>query len=711
MLHLSVAVFCTLDMPFTYLWPAELGDAPKPGCRVKVPFGKRSLIGLVLGEALAPANPAKTKAVEALIDAQPLWDEASWKTWLWMADYYHHPIGDALATTLPAGLAKGETPEPAEGNLPDMSGEVSYIANPDLPPLAGKQKVVIKLAQSNPHGLSRTELVEQSDTPRTVDMLIRSGALIPVRRTTAATMVLTQEQQDAAQSIKDALGSFGVLLLDGVTGSGKTEVFMEAMSAAIAAGKQVLYLVPEIGLTPQTCARLEKRFEVCVLHSKLSEKDRGLAWSLARSGQAKVIVGTRSALFTPIADLGLIIIDEEHDHSFKQDTRLRYHARDVAIFLANKRNIPIVLGSATPSAETMRSALSGRYKHLRMTARANGCAMPKIEVLDAKSMPQQDGLTPVAMGLIKRTLEAGEQAMVFLPRRGFAHTMFCRSCGWASECPNCDARMVFHKGKGKMICHHCGESNRQPGACPKCSEEIVPLGAGTERAEELLIGSFGAENVIRLDTDVISTPANMHAAFAHIRSGRPLCIVGTQMLAKGHDFPNVTMVVITGSDAALFSADARAAERFIQQVTQVAGRSGRAKPGRVIIQTSQADHPILQQLVREGYHKTIEGIIHGYEQAMLAPVSATALITVETNDRNTGSDYLESVINEINHPALVGPFPAIMERKAGAYRYQAVVLAETRKERHELLCKLKAAWKRKTTRFPLYIDVDPCQSG
>lgn len=707
---ISVAIFCPLDMAFTYQWPEALGEPPKPGCRVKVPFGRKSVVGLTLGAAEQPQNIAKLKQVETLIDQHPLWDEATWKTWLWMADYYHHPIGDALATTLPSALAKGETPEPAAGRLLDMSGEVVYRPAPGSDAATGKQRAVLKIAGSAPAGLTRLQLIEQSDAPRVVDMLIRTGSLTPDREpATLPTVTLNDEQQDAAAAIINKLGRFSVTLLDGVTGSGKTEVFMEAIDATISQGQQVLYLVPEIGLTPQTCARLEKRFEVCTLHSKLSEKDRSLAWSLARSGKVQVIIGTRSALFTPIPNLGLIILDEEHDHSYKQDTHLRYHARDVAIYLASRRNLPVVLGSATPSAESYRNALAGKYHHLRLTQRATGAAMPGLEILDAKSMPQPDGLTPIALGLIKRTLDKGEQAMVYLPRRGFAHAMLCTTCGWASECPNCSARMVFHRSKGKLICHHCSETHNKPQACPKCANEVIPLGAGTERTEALLVEAIGAEHVLRLDTDVISSPTAMLEALARIREGKPLCIVGTQMLSKGHDFPGVTMVVIAGTDSALFSADARAGENFIQQVTQVAGRSGRSKPGRVVIQTMQADNPLLQQLARDGYHETLKDLISRYEEAMLPPVCASALITVETPNPNDAREMLEACIDAVDHHALVGPFPAIMERRAGVHRFQAAVLAETRKERHEVLCKLKAEWRARTTRFPLIIDVDPSQ--
>ncbi|NRF47434.1 primosomal protein N' [Pseudomonas stutzeri] len=709
--HIDVAVFCPLDQTFTYEWPESLGEMPSPGCRVKVPFGKRTVTGLVVRPTLAaPSEEAakKIRPVEELIDRDPLWDSQSWATWLWMADYYQHPIGDALATTLPAGLAKGGQPEPAKGRLLDMSGDTRYAAGDMAAATTSSQKAVMRAAAAHADGVTRLALIEETEAPRVVDLLIRTGALQPVRGGHQR-HALNAAQSEAAGQIKDSLNGFSVTLLDGVTGSGKTEVYMEAIEEVIAQGKQVLYLVPEIGLTPQTCGRLEQRFEVCVLHSKLSEKDRLLAWELARTGAVSVIVGTRSALFTPMPNLGLIVIDEEHDSSFKQDTHLRYHARDVAIYLGNKRGVPVVLGSATPSAESYRNATAGRYRHLQLTERATGAQMPKMEVIDAKSLPHPDGISQPALHAIRRTLAAGGQALVYLPRRGFSHALFCTTCGWASECPNCSARMVFHRGRGKLICHHCTESSHQPGACPKCLAEVIPLGAGTERAEAALSEALGEDYVLRLDTDVLSSTTAMHEAFNRIRKGDPLCIVGTQLLAKGHDFPNVTLVVVTGTDSALFSADARASERVIQQITQVAGRSGRSKPGRVLIQTSQAENPVIQQLINEGYHATLAGLVKAYEETMLPPVCAHALLTVETTDRDEGRLLLEQVIDRIDDPALVGPFPAIMERRAGSHRYQAVVLAESRKERHTLLKRMRQEWKTLGTRYPLMIDVDPSQ--
>ncbi|MCG7375312.1 primosomal protein N' [Pseudomonas luteola] len=710
MRFIEVAVFCPVDTAFTYMWPEQLGDLPAPGCRVLVPFGRRTVMGLTLGpKAEVPCEQAsKVRPVESLLDRAPLWDEASWQTWRWMAEYYHHPVGDALATTLPPGLAKGETPACPTETLVDHSGEARYKPSPEAVVSTPSQKKVLKLLQGEREGLTRLELIEKSQSPRVVDMLIRTQVLVAQRRV-CREVELNPDQAKAALAIRHSLGAFAVHLLDGVTGSGKTEVYMEAIAAVIAAGCQVLYLVPEIGLTPQTCARLEQQFEVCVMHSKLSEKDRMLAWSLAQGGKASVVVGTRSALFTPMPNLGLIIVDEEHDHSFKQESHLRYHARDVAIYLARKRSVPIVLGSATPSAESLRNALAGRYHHLKLPRRASGCELPTLEIIDAKSLPFPDGLSQPAINAIAATLAVGQQAMVYLPRRGFSHSIFCKACGWASECQNCSARMVYHRGVNKLMCHHCNDSSIIPRCCPNCADQLIPLGAGTERAEAALVDRFGRDRVLRLDTDVMTTPKALLEAFTRIRSGEPLVIVGTQMLSKGHDFPSVTLVVVTGTDSALFSCDARAAERFIQQVTQVAGRSGRSKPGRVFIQTSQAEHPLLQQLIKDGYHKTLFDLIVRYEEGLMPPVSAHALMTIETTGQFEGRSMLESVIDRINHPALLGPFPALMERKAGAHRYQAVVMATNRRERHMLLSRVKQEWRSMKSRYALIIDVDPRQ--
>jgi len=707
----TVAIPCPLDQLFTYEWPF-LEDVPA-GCRISVPFGPRTVVGLLISlqtEELDQEVLAKIKPVTEILDREPIWDDVSWNTWNWMAGYYCHPIGDALTGILPPPLRKGGAiPVDALKGTRDFSGVVTYQVADTSNVITPTQKKLIKLVTSTPSGMTRSEMEREGASGRVIDTLIRIGALKPDRMRDNA-LTLTAEQQSVTSTIADGLaGGYQTHLIDGVTGSGKTEVYLQLIERVVEQDKQVLYLVPEINLTPQTCARLEARFgdDVVVMHSGMNENERLAAWARSRAGLARIIVGTRSALFTPLPRLGLIILDEEHDTSYKQTSHLRYHARDVAIYLAHRRNVPIVLGSATPSAETLRNALAGKVHRHRMLERATGMSVPKLLVIDATSMPHPDGLTQIAMRAIKRTLEAGEQAMVYLPRRGFAHALFCRACGWASECPHCSARMTMHKAKGKLICHHCGHTRRLPHECPECQGEVIGLGAGTERAEALLIEAFGEDAVLRFDTDTLGTPRKLQEALALIRSNRPLVVVGTQMIAKGHDFPNVTLTVITGTDGALFSAEPRAAERVIQQIVQVAGRSGRTKQGHVMVQTMQPLHPVLTQLVNEGYHATMETLIRDYEERLLPPAVYSALITIETRDPREGERLLDHVIEEIDHPDLLGPFPAVMERKAQFTRYQAIILSSTRATRHMLARQVQAALRRVAPRARAFVDIDP----
>ncbi|WP_455233628.1 replication restart helicase PriA [Geopseudomonas aromaticivorans] len=712
MLTALIAIPCPMDHPFTYLWP--FAADVKPGTRVKVPFGNSTRIGLVVSvkeEDLTEEQVADLKLRSALevLDEDAIWDEDSWKTWTWMANYYCYPIGDALGRLLPPTLRKGEAiPRDNLENLRDFSGAVTYTPGDTSNVVTPSQKKLIELVRSAESGMTRPEMEAAGASGRVIDTLIRTGALLASRQTETA-LALTEEQQAVFDGIGAQLDRFGAHLIDGVTGSGKTEVYIRLIEKILETDRQVLYLVPEINLTPQTCARLEARFgdDVAVMHSALKESDRLNAWARARNGTSRIVMGTRSALFTPMPRLGMIIIDEEHDSSYKQDSYLHYHARDVAMYLGRQRNVPVVLGSATPCAETLRNVMAGRITRHRMLHRATGTSMPKLRVIDAKSMPHPDGITRMAMTAIKETLERGEQAMVYLPRRGFAHVLFCNECGWASDCPHCSARMTLHRAKGKLICHHCEHTRKAPQVCPNCSAAVVGLGAGTERAEALLVEAFGEDRVVRFDTDSLSTPKLLQAALARVRSNDPLVIIGTQMISKGHDFPNVTLTVVTGTDSALFSAEHRAPERVIQQITQVAGRSGRAKEGRVLVQTSQPFHPVLVQLLAEGYHPTLEGMVQRYEEMCLPPVLHSACITVEDRDGRTLERTLQSVVDEIDHDELLGPFPAPMERKAGFSRFQVIIVTNNRATRHKLALQMRHALKLRAPKLHAVIDIDP----
>lgn len=708
--YVNVAVPCPLDQSFTYRWT---GIEPiAVGARVRVPFGSRVVTGLVTGlpADAGNADEDKIRSIEQVLDMTPIWGAAAWCTWMWMGQYYAHPIGDTLASVLPALLRKGATiPLPQNRPPQDLSGLARYRVGDAPVAVTPKQKEALRIIAAQEGGLSRQECLESGISSRVLEMLIGTSSILPNIRPAEIPQTLTDEQAIVVKAITATWNTFETHLIDGVTGSGKTEIYLRLIEQALKSGQQALLLVPEISLTPQTCSRLQQRFgdRVGVLHSGLTDKDRLDTWARVRQGEIRVLAGTRSALFTPMPELGLIIIDEEHDNSYRQDSGLRYNARDVAIFLAHKLRIPCILGTATPSAETYRGAQAGRIKHHRLTRRATGAPMPVMTVLDAKSMPQLDGITPIAMAAIKRTLAAGDQAMVYLPRRGFAHALFCKSCSWASECPNCASRMVFHRAKGKLICHHCTHAAAPRVTCPACDGELVQLGAGTERAEALLVEAVGGDLVLRLDTDVISTPDKLEKALSRIRTGEPLVIIGTQIISKGHDFPNVTLTVVTGTDAALFSVESRAMERLAQQIVQVAGRSGRQRQGQVLLQTSQADNPFLQDLVSKGYHHCLESLIAGYESAGLPPVGHSALITVETSQQNEGLDFLDALISQINHPDIQGAFPAVLEKRAGKYRSQAVIISASRAERHKALWMLKTAATSLNTRIRLLVEVDP----
>ncbi|HCF3602503.1 TPA: primosomal protein N' [Pseudomonas aeruginosa] len=707
---LRVAVPCPLHAAFTYR--LEDGQSAAPGVRVRVPFGNRVVTGLVLGheENDLALSPERIKAVVEVLDDAPLWPVAVWETWIWMASYYAHPIGDALTTTLPALLRKGASaPTPSVQASHDLSGLAKY--RPGAKPVAvtPKQKEALSIICAAPDGLSRQECLDRGIASRVLEMLIGTGSIEPVIPP-AERPTLTAEQLQVLAAITPTLGAFRTHLVDGVTGSGKTEIYLRLIEEVLANKRQALLLVPEISLTPQICARLQQRFgdQVGVLHSGLSDKERLETWVRAKTGTIRVLAGTRSSLFTPLPELGLVIVDEEHDTSYRQDNGLRYHARDVAMYLCSKLNIPCVLGTATPSAESYRNVRSGRMEHHVLTVRATGAPMPLMHLLDAKSMPQPDGLTPFAIEAITRTLQAGQQAMVYLPRRGYAHALYCRSCCWASECPNCSARMVYHRGRNQLICHHCTHTTRVPTECPKCAApDLVQLGAGTERAEAALQEAVGADKVLRLDTDSVNSPDKLQQQLARVRSGEPLVILGTQIISKGHDFPGVNLTVVTGTDAALFSVDSRAKERLAQQIIQVAGRAGRARQGRVLIQTSQADNPFLRKLIESGYHCCLDELIGEYEEAGLPPVSHAALITVETNNQGEGLDFLNQVLDTAAHPDVHGPFPAVLERRAGRYRSQAMILCECRSERHRALHLVRNAATQHNPKLRLQIEIDP----
>ncbi|SEJ57410.1 primosomal protein N' [Pseudomonas sp. NFR16] len=730
---LRLALPSPLRRLFDYLAPAGIArSALQPGMRLRVPFGRREMIGVLIEITDHSEVPAdKLKPAIAVLDTEAPLPPALFKLCLWTAQYYQHSLGDTLSWALPVLLRQGE---PAEARQ-ERFWQIATGASVDDPRIARapKQKEALKTVAQHPHGVAHQLLSKLMLNRDSLNLLLAKGLVTvevrghaPIERhehwLAQPELPLNTEQRAAYEAIRSGFGSFHASLLAGVTGSGKTEVYLQLIRETLEAGKQALVLIPEINLGPQTLARFEQRFNarIALLHSAVNDRDRLDAWLAARDGEADIIIGTRSALFTPMKNPGLIIIDEEHDGSYKQQEGLRYHARDLALVRARQEDIPIVLGSATPSLESLHNAYTGRYALLRLNQRAGGAQQPRFLRLDVKSRPLDSGISSPMHQAIAQTLAAGQQVLVFLNRRGFAPTLLCHDCGWLSECNRCDARMTVHQRSGELRCHHCGHVERVPRNCPACGKvDLRPVGAGTERAEERLAILFPDYPVLRVDRDSTSRKDAMNQLFATIQKGNPCILVGTQMLAKGHHFPRVTLVSILDADGGLFSGDFRASERMAQLIVQVAGRAGRAEePGKVIIQTHLAEHPLLIQLTEQGYFAFAEQALSERRAAGLPPFSHLALLRAEAHKPGQAEGFLDEACSEAEHLLkemalggieLLGPVPAPMERRAGRYRAQLLVQANARAPLHKLL----ASWLLALEGMPSgrqvrwSLDVDP----
>lgn len=730
---LRLALPSPLRRLFDYRAPAGIArSALQPGMRLRVPFGRREMIGILVEITDHSDVPEdRLKPAIALLDHEAPLPPALFKLCLWTAQYYQHSLGDTLSWALPVLLRQGE---PAEARQ-ERFWQIATGASIDDPRIARapKQKEALQTLAQHPHGVAHQLLSKLMLNRDSLNLLLAKELVTvevrghaPVARhehwLAQPELPLNIEQRAAYEAIRSGFGSFHTSLLAGVTGSGKTEVYLQLIRETLEAGKQALVLIPEINLGPQTLARFEQRFNarIALLHSAVNDRDRLDAWLAARDGEADIIIGTRSALFTPMKNPGLIIIDEEHDGSYKQQEGLRYHARDLALVRARQEDIPIVLGSATPSLESLHNAYTGRYALLRLNQRAGGAQQPRFLRLDVKSRPLDSGISGPMQQAIGQTLAAGQQVLVFLNRRGFAPTLLCHDCGWLSECTRCDARMTVHQRSGELRCHHCGHVERVPRNCPACGKvDLRPVGAGTERAEERLAILFPDYPVLRVDRDSTSRKDAMNQLFATIQKGHPCILVGTQMLAKGHHFPRVTLVSILDADGGLFSGDFRASERMAQLIVQVAGRAGRAEePGKVIIQTHLADHPLLIQLTEQGYFAFAEQALSERRAAGLPPFSHLALLRAEAHKPGQAEGFLDEACTEaeqllkemsLGGIELLGPVPAPMERRAGRYRAQLLLQANARAPLHKLLATwllaLESMPSGRAVRWSL--DVDP----
>jgi primosomal protein N' (replication factor Y) len=711
--YLRVAVPSPLRRCFDYLPPDDCdGRIPLPGVRLRVPFGRSTAIALLLAVSTETQVPAqRLKAVCEVLDDEPLFAPDLLELIAWASAYYQHPIGEVVSNALPgllrqgsAVVVKGET----NWRLTAAGRELERQQQDQLQRRAPRQFALLQLLAEATAGLSAQAIdAIQSQWRPVMRKLVDKGWVAVTERpclppSAAAGAVVTPElnaaQAEAVATIGGQLGGFGVSLLDGVTGSGKTEVYLSLIERVLARGEQALVLVPEIGLTPQLVARFQQRFTVpiAVLHSGLSDRERLCAWHAARSGEAPIVIGTRSAVFTPFARLGLIILDEEHDASFKQQEGFRYSARDVAVKRAHLKSLPVVLGSATPSLETLHNANQGRYSQLVLPERAGAAQHPDIAVLDVRKQPMFDGLSTALVNAMRRHLDGGGQVLVFLNRRGYAPTLLCHDCGWVATCRRCDAHMTLsyagRNGHQRLRCHHCGAERPADPQCPQCqSSELRPVGAGTERLEQALRRLFPDIGIARIDRDTTRRKGSLQTLLDGVHDGSSRILVGTQMLAKGHHFPDVTLVGIVDIDQGLFSADFRATERMAQMIVQVAGRAGRAqRPGQVLIQTHHPDHPLLQVLLRDGYAAFAQAALEERRQAQLAPFSHMALLRAEAVDGQLPLQFLEHARQQAEAMGaagvqLLGPIPAPMERRAGRVRAQLLLQAAHRADLHRLL--------------------------
>ena len=726
---LRIAVPVPMPQPFDYLPPVGVDVADvQPGVRVAVPFGRGRKVGILLAiveDSVVPAD--RLRPATALLDDTPLLAATDLQLMTWASQYYHHPIGEVLAAAFAALLRKGETaaPEPVRRLVPAAAAS----SLPDLQRAPRQAELLARLLAA-PVGLATAELAQSAgDYGAAARALVSKGLAVwreapaappgaPALADHGSPLTLNAGQEAAVSAVRAALGRYQAFLLDGVTGSGKTEVYLRLTHEVLARGQQVLLLLPEINLTPQLEARFRARFAapVAVFHSALADAERRRAWLAMQRGEAAILLGTRSAVFTPARSLGLILLDEEHDSSFKQQDGFRFSARDVAVKRASLARVPVVLGSATPALESLQNVRQGRYHLLTLPQRAGAASPPRFQVVDIRAQRLQEGLSAQLLGGLRDTLARGEQALLFVNRRGYAPTLICHACGWVAPCRHCDARLVIHAGERRLRCHHCGLEQPLPTRCPDCGKaELQPLGLGTERVEAALNAQFPTARVARIDRDSTRRKGSLERVLREIQEGRIDILTGTQMLAKGHHFPNVTLVGILDVDAGLYSTDFRAGERTAQLIMQVAGRAGReAKPGTVLLQTRHPGHPLLQTLIRQGYSAFVQACLLEREAAGQPPFAHQALWRAEAPDSETPRQWLADLARLAIQSAfpdvlVLGPAPAPLARRGNRYRWQLLMQAERRSALHGLLDRLLTALPglESTRKVRWSLDVDP----
>lgn len=756
----QVALPVPLYRVFDYSLPADMlaspdGLIPQIGSRVEVSFGRQTLIGIVIAhvsEDRSSVPVSKIKAINKCLDTESILDPSMLKLAYWLARYYHYPLGDVLAVILPSLVRQGK---PLDLLITHWR-ILPHITDDDFHANAKKQKQQFDMLKLHgQHGASEDVLLLEGMQRAFLKTLEDKGLIeryiqpkkppSPVKLAKMP-LDLNDEQKLAVDAIVAAHESetYTGFLLNGITGSGKTEVYLQAMQAVLEAGKQVLILVPEIGLTPQTRARFASRFaaHIVLLHSGMTNTHRLQGWQDCRTGHAQIIIGTRSAVLYPFAALGLIVVDEAHDRSYKQQDTLRYHAADVALYRGLQNRIPVILGTATPSLEHLKLVDDGKLTEYQLLTRPGNAKPATMQLIDARlqsthQQAQDDGarydtgLTDAMIGAIKQTLEAGDQVLIFLNRRGYAPVLLCEACGWQADCPRCDAHLTVHynsqsqhssyAASSYLKCHHCDWQAYIPTTCPDCgSQNLDAKGMGTTRLSENLHAIFANPQtskelypIIQIDRDTTRRKDSWENIYEQINQGNPAILVGTQMVAKGHHFPNVTLVCLPNADRGFLSADFRSPEHTAQLMIQVAGRAGRGdKAGRVLIQTLQPDNELLLKLVKDGYLSFARELLQERRMMGLPPHSHAALIRCEGKTLAATTQALKDAIAHLpsaHNLAVLGPIDAPMSKKNSRYHAQLLLLAKDRQQLHHVLNQ----WWQPVLTLPsvkylkLTLDIDP----
>ena len=778
-IFVEVAIAIPLRRTFEYSVPQNTSYTLAPGMRVQVTFSGRTKIAIIVKvKDHSDFESSKIKPINMLVDESPIINQNLIKLTDWMIRYYHAPPGEVWQTVLPTALMKGQSTQLKRSSVWKISdkGKVA-LEQETLPKNAIKQRqtlVTLSRLEKTENAGADNDNLSQFDISKTTLKSLSGKGLVEqtyhsensnkqiVTVNTPENLTLTDEQSIAISEISENLNEFNAWLLFGVTASGKTEVYLRVIEECLREGKQALVLVPEIGLTPQTVSRFKQRFNTSVemLHSGMTEMQRLQVWLKARAGNAKIVIGTRSALFVPLKHPGIIIIDEEHDGSFKQQQGLRYSARDIAMVRATIENIPIVLGSASPSIETLMNVKKHKIKQLTLKKKAISENAIKFNVIDLKNQPMKQGLSYSLIDSIRHHVKHNGQVLLFLNRRGYSPVLLCHSCGFSSECKRCESHFTYHSSQTKqpnqsdlegsdlkrsdlehsdpghsdpghsdpghstcstdvsgfLQCHHCGSTRKIPKQCPSCGDQqFVPVGLGTERLEETIKQLFPEQKTIRIDRDSTRKKSSMQSFVEEIKSGEVDILIGTQMLAKGHHFPKVTLVALIDMDGALYSSDFRAPEYAAQLITQVSGRAGRAeKPGEVIIQTHHVEHPMLNTLLNQGYASFANLAIEERIDALLPPHTFNALFQAEANVLGYTKSFLSDVKQVLrqfqsNEVELLGPVPAFYTKKAGKFRYQLFLESTDRKFLHLLLAEALSEIEKleSSKRVRWRLDIDP----